>query len=580
MIKRPPVISGAVRLERIGSGEVVDPEAILSRLPGQQLAEGDDGGLLLEGMVPREAFPAAGDLCDWSIGLPTKTAVQLTKIYSDLTDASGLRTETSPLPMATLDTAGFMSGHDKKALEDLKTSVDALQGKIHRLDAYAFTFAEFDPDPEIKAAQEAELTDYAKARLGNVIPENTSVRNLNGGRAFRYSQGSWIDDGYDVVGIATASLAGLVKAGDGSAGTVDVDTGGVMSVAGWSGLELVARRLSAFQVTPDNAHYPTEKLVHDQLALKENAANKTSTINSSSTAAQYPTAKAVFDALDGLAVEADRVTVVNSGSDNAHYPTAKAVWDVVKGKEDVANKTASLSASSTATQYPTAKAVWDALATKENVANKTTSVTSAGTDAQYPSTKAVWTALQTRELSGNKTTTISSSSTDTQYPSAKAVQTLVTAALQTLQPVGMVIAYYGTSAPSGWLICDGSAFSVAVYPKLYAVLGSGYTPDLRGAFVRGLDPGGTRDPDGATRNLGSYQEDAGQKITGTAVVHAHDSTATATGCFSFSLFNKEGPNAIGDWNNPMLSFDSSLVARTATETRPKNVALLFCIRHD
>ena len=147
-------------------------------------------------------------------------------------------------------------------------------------------------------------------------------------------------------------------------------------------------------------------------------------------------------------------------------------------------------------------------------------------------------------------------------------------------PVGTVIMYYGTTAPDGYLVCDDSPFSATDYPRLYALLGAARTPDLRGAFVRGLDPAATRDPDGATRALGSYQADAMQNVTGTAVVHSHDASAAATGAFSLGPYNKEGPNAMGDYNNPQLNFDASRVARTSTENRPKNVAMLFCIRHD
>ena len=58
-------------------------------------------------------------------------------------------------------------------------------------------------------------------------------------------------------------------------------------------------------------------------------------------------------------------------------------------------------------------------------------------------------------------------------------------------PTGSVIAYAGTTAPSGWLMCDGATYSYATYPALSTVLGvlsGNFTvPDLRGQFVRGVD---------------------------------------------------------------------------------------------
>ena len=54
-----------------------------------------------------------------------------------------------------------------------------------------------------------------------------------------------------------------------------------------------------------------------------------------------------------------------------------------------------------------------------------------------------------------------------------------------LVPVGCVLPYAGSAAPTGWLICDGSTFSSTTYPALYAVLGSTTLPDMRDRVVIG-----------------------------------------------------------------------------------------------
>src|SRR3954469_19856239 len=78
-------------------------------------------------------------------------------------------------------------------------------------------------------------------------------------------------------------------------------------------------------------------------------------------------------------------------------------------------------------------------------------------------------------------------------------------------PVGTVLPYAGTAtaglAALGWLVCDGSPISQAMYPDLAAVLGTAYgqssgtvnLPDLRGYFLRGRDNGARRDPGVAAR---------------------------------------------------------------------------------
>ncbi len=56
-------------------------------------------------------------------------------------------------------------------------------------------------------------------------------------------------------------------------------------------------------------------------------------------------------------------------------------------------------------------------------------------------------------------------------------------------PVGVITAYYGTSDPFGWLICDGrtNLDLQHKYPKLYAFLGnSNGLPDLRECTLKGI----------------------------------------------------------------------------------------------
>lgn len=52
-------------------------------------------------------------------------------------------------------------------------------------------------------------------------------------------------------------------------------------------------------------------------------------------------------------------------------------------------------------------------------------------------------------------------------------------------PTGTIVAFIGTVAPNGWLLCDGAAIpSGAFYDNLKAMVGNN-APDLRGQFLRG-----------------------------------------------------------------------------------------------
>ena len=72
----------------------------------------------------------------------------------------------------------------------------------------------------------------------------------------------------------------------------------------------------------------------------------------------------------------------------------------------------------------------------------------------------------------------------------------------TLTPTGSVLAFAGSSAPAGWMLCDGQPISRTTYSALFAVIGTTYgvgdgastfnLPDLRGRAIAGKDNmGGT-----------------------------------------------------------------------------------------
>ena len=53
-------------------------------------------------------------------------------------------------------------------------------------------------------------------------------------------------------------------------------------------------------------------------------------------------------------------------------------------------------------------------------------------------------------------------------------------------PVGTVVPYAGSTAPQGWLLCNGESFNTTEYSELYEVLGRKNTvPDLRNKFIAG-----------------------------------------------------------------------------------------------
>jgi microcystin-dependent protein len=64
---------------------------------------------------------------------------------------------------------------------------------------------------------------------------------------------------------------------------------------------------------------------------------------------------------------------------------------------------------------------------------------------------------------------------------------LATAVQNLLVPVGSISAYAGATAPTGWLLCDGTT-STSSYPQLAALVGA-TTPDLKGRTLIGVGTG-------------------------------------------------------------------------------------------
>lgn len=61
-------------------------------------------------------------------------------------------------------------------------------------------------------------------------------------------------------------------------------------------------------------------------------------------------------------------------------------------------------------------------------------------------------------------------------------------AITVVTPAGVIAAFAGSTAPTGWLLCDGKEYDRRTYPELAKVFGNGFrfrVPDLRGRFVLG-----------------------------------------------------------------------------------------------
>ncbi len=133
-------------------------------------------------------------------------------------------------------------------------------------------------------------------------------------------------------------------------------------------------------------------------------------------------------------------------------------------------------------------------------------------------------------------------------------------------PAGAVMAFNLASCPAGWVLSDGS----------------NGTRDLRGMFVRGF---GTSTDGTASGAFGQKQNDAFASHNHSATVstggaHTHSYvTFTASGvdaAAGTNDSNNEGSNTVQTGSSGNHSHTVTISNTGGTETRPDNVALLYC----
>lgn len=151
--------------------------------------------------------------------------------------------------------------------------------------------------------------------------------------------------------------------------------------------------------------------------------------------------------------------------------------------------------------------------------------------------------------------------------------------LEALIPAGTLMFFPTATPPASFVKANGAALPRAVYWRLFSAIGIQYgagngittfnVPDFRGEFVRGWDDGRGVDPG---RILGSAQ---GDEIK----AHNHYPPAGVDGWVSAQFWGDgafDGSRFVGPGErNPV----NTPTANTGgTETRPRNVAMLACIK--
>ncbi|ELW9438001.1 phage tail protein [Escherichia coli] len=156
-------------------------------------------------------------------------------------------------------------------------------------------------------------------------------------------------------------------------------------------------------------------------------------------------------------------------------------------------------------------------------------------------------------------------------------------------PIGVPVPWPSATPPTGWLKCNGAAFSAEEYPELAKAYPTNKLPDLRGEFIRGWDDGRGID---AVRALLSLQNGGveshthqGQlfRVSDYRTKEIPASEVMGRGYIASLTPGADSPLDFDDYSvssNPNGYFvgNQRTTAYGINETRPRNIAFNYIVR--
>ncbi|MDT9072125.1 tail fiber protein [Escherichia coli] len=144
-------------------------------------------------------------------------------------------------------------------------------------------------------------------------------------------------------------------------------------------------------------------------------------------------------------------------------------------------------------------------------------------------------------------------------------------------PVGVPVPWPSATPPTGWLKCNGVAFSAEEYPELAKAYPTNKLPDLRGEFMRGWDDGRGID---SGRGILTAQSHGMPSISGTfnglfAVKQTNGlgGVSVAKSTNAETLSTSSGSGSVFDY-----TFNVSGSTPVSPELRPRNIAFNYIVR--
>ncbi|WCE55196.1 phage tail protein [Escherichia coli] len=140
-------------------------------------------------------------------------------------------------------------------------------------------------------------------------------------------------------------------------------------------------------------------------------------------------------------------------------------------------------------------------------------------------------------------------------------------------PVGVPVPWPSATPPTGWLKCNGAAFSAEDYPNLAKAYPTLKLPDLRGEFIRGWDDG--RGVDSRRAVLSTQEPTVGTFYVELAIISGTLSGSGAKFTDSVGIGSTSSNITVSNGNDQSVS---GTVAVNPVDTRPRNIAFNYIVR--
>lgn len=202
-------------------------------------------------------------------------------------------------------------------------------------------------------------------------------------------------------------------------------------------------------------------------------------------------------------------------------------------------------------------------------------------------TKLTWGGVFRRikgKLTTNKTIT-----TTGEYIADAAIIKMLDEKIDAIVPIGTIISLMGTTAPTGYLKCDGNTYNISDYSELADYFNEQFgsknyfggdgsatfkVPDLRGEFLRGAGTNGhTNQGSGGT--VGQHQD-------GTIHDFYYNNTSSVYGGGITNSTRDTADKLQNSWTNswhPQSGSVASGASGGRGTSRPTNTSVLYCIKY-